>query len=72
MRALLFLYINDKTKKYFKNVKKHLTYYGQYAIIKSMKGGENMKPNKKPTAFEIAELVIQAIAAIAALIAAIK
>ena len=37
-----------------------------------MKGGENMKPNKKPTAFEIAEFVVQAIAAIAALIAAIK
>lgn len=37
-----------------------------------MKGSENMKPNKKPTAFEIAELVIQTIAAIAALIAAIK
>lgn len=31
-----------------------------------------MNPNKKPTAFEIAEFVVQAIAAIAALIAAIK
>lgn len=31
-----------------------------------------MKPNKKPTAFEIAELIIEAVAAIAALIAAIK
>lgn len=59
-------------KKYFKKCKKHLTYCEQYDIIKSMKGGENMKPNKKPTAFEIAELVIEAIAAIAALIAAIK
>lgn len=49
-----------------------MTYCKQYGIIKSMKGGENMKPNKKPTAFEIAELVIQTIAAIAALIAAIK
>ena len=59
-------------KKYFKNAKKRLTYCKQYGIIKSMKGGENMKPNKKPTAFEIAELIIEAVAAIAALITAIK
>nr|DAT74002.1 MAG TPA: hypothetical protein [Caudoviricetes sp.] len=37
-----------------------------------MKGGENMKPNKKPTAFEIVQLVIEAATAIAALITAIK
>lgn len=52
--------------------KKYLTYCKQYGIIKSMKGGENMKPNKKPTAFEVTQLVIEAVAAIAALITAIK
>lgn len=36
-------------------------------------GGEDMKKQKeKPTAFEIAELIIKAIVAIAALITAIK
>lgn len=31
-----------------------------------------MKPNKKPTAYEIAELVIKAVTAIAAVVAALK
>ncbi len=37
------------------------------------KGGENMKQQKKkPTAFEVVDLIIKAIVAIAALITAIK
>ena len=72
MGTSLFLCINNKIKNISKNIGKYLTYCKQYGIIKSMKGGENMKPNKKPTAFEVTQLVIEAVAAIAALITAIK
>lgn len=69
-----------------KIAKKVLTYCGQYGIIKTVKRGNDLDnnekggaemskkkgKNKKPTAYDIIKLIIEAVAAIAALILAIR
>ena len=60
-----------KIKLFFKNP---LTKYHFYGIIYTRKEDKGMakKPNKKPTTYEIIKLIVEALAAISALILAIR